>query len=99
MSDGEEIVSDDEKIEGESDPEYVQEVASDTPESDEFSTNDEELKKSSKAMQLSCEEDVIGSGDSIMKMNDIPDKPDEEREKQILKEIFPNVYKRKYPDG
>jgi len=94
----EEIVSDDEKIEGESDPEWVQEVTPDTPESDEASANDQELEESRKALQLSGEEDVLGSGDSIMKKNNIPSPPDKEREKQILKELFPNVYKRKYPD-
>lgn len=97
-SEDEEIVEDEEVISGESDPEFVTEVTPEDVIEDSTSANDQEIEKLKDDMQLSGEEDVVGSGESIMVKNNIPDKPDEEREKQLLKELFPNVYKRKYPD-
>lgn len=94
----EEIVTDDEIIDGELDPNWVTEVKEEETISDNSNAQENELEKSKESLQLSGDEETVGQGDSIMVRNNIRGQPDAEREKQLLKELFPHVYKQRYPD-
>lgn len=89
--DGEEVITDDEVITPENDPEHTESAEAEEVVSESSTLDEKELETLTNSGQLlSEEEDVVGIGEDIIKK--LPEK--QINELQLIKETFPHVYKR-----